>query len=85
MKMFDNFKSMNMDELIEWLDKYCMHDHAPWMMWFDKNYCKKCFEEIVDEYEYGYCELNNKCKYFQDMDEIPSIKEIIKMWLECEV
>lgn len=32
----------------------------------------------------NYCEVNNKCRYFQDMDEMPNNKEIIKMWLETE-
>lgn len=32
----------------------------------------------------GYCEVNGKCRYFQDMDNVPNNKEIIKMWLETE-
>ncbi len=84
MTVFDNFKSNNIDELVEWLDKYMAFDNAPYLNWWDENYCKKCAAEIQDGHEYGWCELYNKCKFFKDMDEIPSCKEIIKMWLESE-
>lgn len=30
-------------------------------------------------------EVNGKCKYFQELDDIPSIRQITKMWLEKEV
>ena len=33
----------------------------------------------------AWCELEHKCKFFQDMDDVPSCKEIAKMWLELEV
>lgn len=33
--VFDRFKSMNIDELAEWLDKYGMFENSPWMLWFD--------------------------------------------------
>lgn len=35
--------------------------------------------------ECAYCEVNGKCRYFQDMDKIPNNIEVIKMWLETEV
>lgn len=33
----------------------------------------------------AWCELHNKCKYFQELDEVPDNEEIIKMWLNHEV
>ena len=90
MTVFESIKSKNIDELVEWLNKYCCFDTAPYMDFWDKNYCDKCEPEVVDdpdvcgELSSMYCELHDKCKYFQNMDKIPSVKECIKMWLESE-
>lgn len=92
MTVFDNIKNKNIDEIVEWLDKYCYSDLALWWIWWDKNYCNKC-ELIKTETnnffgytkECAYCELNNNCKFFKEMDDIPSSKQVIKMWLESEV
>ena len=98
MTVFENFKSKNIDELAEWLDKHCEFDTAPWWRFWDKNYCNKCEPEIayitnpnkdIDsdiELECAWCELHHKCKFFQEMNDIPDIKQTIKMWLmsECE-
>lgn len=93
MTVFEFITSMSIDELAELLDEYGMFDGSPWMDLFDKNYCLKCESEIVRipnidgerVEEAGWCELHGKCKYFQDMDEIPDNKAIIKMWLEKEI
>lgn len=90
MTVFENIKSKNIDELVEWIDKYFAFDFSPYMKWWDKCYCDKCKPEVVDDPETGlefsnmYCELHDKCKYFQNMNDIPTIKETIKMWLESE-
>lgn len=88
MAVFDKVTSKNIDEFAEWLDKYCYHDCAPWMDWFDKNYCKQCEGVcLVDEYpwiEYCWCEINKKCKFLPEMDAAPDCKQIVKMWLESE-
>lgn len=92
MKVFDEIKSKNIDELAEWLDKYGMFDGSPWVDWFDKNYCKKCEPVIAHashlnkDMEFAWCELNDNCRYFTDMNNAPDNKEIIKLWLghECE-
>ena len=88
MNKFDNLKSKNIDEFTEWLDEYCYHDNAPWMTWFDNNYCKKC-EGIPNEsfswIEYAYCEKYKKCRFLPEMDEAPNCKQIVKMWLESEI
>lgn len=89
--VFDKFKSMNIHELAEWLNKYGAFDNSPWMSWFDQKYCKNCedilckYEDGVREFPCSYCELNSNCKYFLDSDEVPDNKMIIKMWLESEV
>lgn len=91
MTVFDNFKNKNIDELAEWLSEYCSFDQAPYWRWWDKNYCNKCEPEIAylfssdKESKCAWCELYDKCKFFQDMNEIPDSKEIIKMWLLSEV
>lgn len=92
MRVFDIIKNKNIDELAEWLDKYCLFDNAPWLWWWDKNYCNKCetvieySDELKDKCEFTWCELNGKCKYFQNLNDIPDSKQMIKMWLEskCE-
>ena len=91
MTVFDNFKNKNIDELAEWLAKYCSFDQAPYWNWWDRNYCNKCESETAYlfsktyESECAWCELNHKCKFFQELDDIPDSKQIIKMWLLSEV
>lgn len=36
------FKSATLDSLVEFLDEYGMFDGAPWMEWWNENYCEKC-------------------------------------------
>lgn len=95
MTVFENIHSKNIDELVDWLDKNGAYDYTPWQRWFDKNYCKKC-ELVVEhipnvlpnwegDYEFAWCELNNKCKYFQDIKKVPNRKQTIRLWLESEV
>lgn len=87
---FDVFKLMTLDQLTEWLDKYGQSDGSWWMDWFDKKYCKNCeaimcsYENRENEFPCSYCEINNKCKFFPNIDHAPNNKEIIKMWLESE-
>lgn len=85
MNKFDEIKSKNIDELVDWIDENFAFDSAPYMYWYDDKYCKKCEPvEISDSNECAWCELNGKCKFFQDMSEIPSPKQTIKMWLKSE-
>ena len=81
MKVFDDIKSKNIDELAEWLDKYGAFDNSPWVEYFNENYCRKCEPES----DYGYCELNGNCKFFKHMSEIPSCKDMVKLWLKSEI
>lgn len=91
MTVFQKIKNMDTDELAEWLDEHGAYDDAPWFRWWDENYCKKCkpvigkYKDFDREMEFAWCELNDdRCKFFQDMDEMLSNKQIIKMWLESE-
>ena len=83
MTIFENLKTKTLDEIAEWLDKNAQFDDVPWLRWWDNKYCKKCMMES-DETKEAWCESNGNCKFFKDEKEIPSIKEIIKMWLESE-
>ena len=99
--VFKQIKAMSIDEFAEWLDKNGQFDGSPWMQWWDENYCNKCepikckyadaenklgFEPFYNrDIECSYCELEHKCRYFTEMSDVPSSKEIIKMWLESEI
>ena len=37
-----------------------------------------------NETECAYCEVHHKCKYFPNLEEEPSMFDIVKMWLEAE-
>ena len=89
--VFDKFRSMDIDELAEWLDEHGQFDSSPRVSRFDQKSCKNC-EDIMCKYEDGerefpcsYCELNGNCKFFPDLDEAPDNKRIIKMWLESNI
>lgn len=87
MTVFDNIKSKNIDELAKWIDEHFDFDYAPYVMWFDEHYCTKCIAELYTEdnaNKCAWCELNGKCKFFKELDNIPDNKDIIKMWLESE-
>lgn len=100
MNNFEKIKQMSLEEFAEWLHEHGMVDNTPWMNWFNENYCEKCESIIVksedaeevlgfkpfydEECECAYCEVYDKCKYFPDLEETPSMKDIIKMWLEAE-
>ena len=87
---FEKIKMMDIDEFTKWLDENGQFDGSPWITWFDDKYCKNCepvicrFEDSRREHSCGWCELEGKCKYFTEMDDIPGNKEIIKMWLEAK-
>lgn len=90
MNVFDNVRSKNIDELVEWLDKNGAYDYTPWDKYFDKTYCKKCkvvtshVDYLCGEHEFCWCELHNKCIFFQELDRIPDRKQVIRLWLESE-
>lgn len=96
MTKFEEIMKSNIKELAELIDKYGQFDNSPWIIWWNETYCSNC-ESIVCKvknedaaYHVGqtincsYCELHDKCRYFPDMNEVPSNKEIIEMWLKQE-
>lgn len=101
MTRFDELKNMDIEALTEWIYEHGQFDGSPWCEWWDENYCRKCkpvichhteakeklgFEPFYEkDVECGYCEIEHKCRFFMEMDEIPSCKDIVKMWLESEV
>lgn len=87
-----DLQSMNIDELVEWLDDNGQFDGSPWMEWFDAQYCDNCkpimchYENSEREFPCSWCELHgDKCKFFPDMKHTPYSRDIIRMWLESEV
>ena len=90
MNNFERLKAMSVEKLAEWLDENCQFDDSPWMKWFDEKYCQNCepimchYEGSTREFSCAWCELNDKCKFFPDMNEAPDHKTIIKLWLELE-
>lgn len=90
MKTIDKIKCKSINEFVDWIDENFAFDTAPYMFWFDNEFCKKCqAEEIHDvdrciKTECAWCEITGKCKFFQDMNEVPNTKQIIKLWLESE-
>ena len=88
MNNYEYLKSLTIDELADWLDKYGQFDGAPWTEWFDETYCRKCesIECTVPAFnnrkiQCSYCELYDKCKHFPEFDHVPNLKEILKLWL----
>lgn len=91
MTVFEKIKAMDVDEFATWFDESCTHDDDPSIKWWNDTYCAKCesvtgrFVDSEREMEFAYCELYDRCRFFQDMDHVPSSEEMIKMWLESEV
>ncbi len=96
MTNLDYLQNLTVNEFAEWLDKHGQFDDSPWMNWFNEKYCKKCdsirckIESTnigitplypAREIDCAYCELEHKCKFFENLEDVPDNKEIIKMWL----
>ena len=91
MTKFEELKNMNIDEFSSWLDEHGKFDGSPWIKWWDETYCQKC-ESIIAKLpewnvkrEFAWCEIEHKCRFFPELDNVPDNKEIIKRWLETEV
>lgn len=79
MTVFENLMSKDIDGLVEWLNKNGAVYDSPWKKWFYKTYCRECGDD-----ECLWCQLYNKCKYFQELDKVPNRELKIRMWLESE-
>ena len=82
MTVFERIKEMNIDDFVEFMYGQSLFNELPSDRWFDEKYCSE-FNASNDVY--SWCEVNHKCKYFQHMDKVPTVKQVIKMWLESEV
>lgn len=88
MSNFEKIRSFNLNGLSNFLDSLSEDDN-PWIAWFSKKYCDNCetvTSQYIDPYinkqsECSFCEIHNKCRFFLTMDEVPSPKEIISLWL----
>lgn len=92
---------MSISDLAKWLYKNGIIDNSPWFEDFNNQYCANCesvmckyedaektlgFKPFYDyEVECAYCEIYKKCRYFEDMAEVPDGVEMVKLWLESEV
>lgn len=93
MTNFEKLKNLSNDKFAEWLDQHGAFDNSPWNIYFSHKYCDNC-EPIKKEVEgwgfhgksvlCAYCELNDKCIYFPDIEEVPSNLDMIKLWLNAE-
>ena len=92
MNNFKYLQTMSRQKLAEWLDENGQFDNSPWMLWFDRTYCKNCpaviciYEDSNREFPAAWCEVNGgKCKFFPEMDRVPDSLETIKLWLETDI
>ena len=95
MTNFEKLKSLEIDQLVEWLDENGHHD-AIWWKWFEETYCKKCpMETVMVPHHVGeetyytrcastYCAEHDNCCFFPELKDVPDSKETIKIWLESE-
>lgn len=91
MTNYEDKMQMSKGEFAEWLDDIADFEEAPWMKWWDENFCNRC-ESVIgkmvdsgEEMEFGWCEVYGKCKFFPEKADVPDSVEIIQMWLEEEV
>lgn len=88
---FNVIKNFNIDELADFINKYCEWEYSPWEKWFTTNFCNSC-ERVMchlinstNEFPISWCDLNdNKCKFFPNLENGLSNKELIKIWLSKE-
>ena len=70
-----------------WFDKkYCSNCESVMCKYEDAEAAvgfKPCFYD--DDIECAYCEVYKKCRYFENLLEVPDGKEMAKLWLEAEV
>lgn len=78
------------DELIEFFDNLDSFETSPYMSWWDKNYCSNCpailcrYEDSNRDIPCSFCELENYCTFFPEIDHIPDSKDMLRLWLNQE-
>lgn len=87
--IYEYLTTLSLEALAEHIDNVAQGNENPWDIWFSNTYCKNCPSIEKKEYfmgyptfqSYAYCELNHKCKFFLDKDDVLSDREIIELWL----
>ena len=83
---FEKFKDMSIEDLVEYIASLDYLE-GPWMKLFDEKYCKNCdpircrYPESLVDINVAWCELNKKCKFFPHLETEPTLKDIIRLWL----
>lgn len=84
MTNYEKIKNMSKDELIDFFVEITeSSDFTPWDKWFSGKYCDNCDLIETDNHKFAYCEIYDKCKFFEDYDT--SLEFTIKRWLEAEI
>ena len=91
MTKFEQITQYDLESFAAWLDSSGFFDGAPWVTWWDANFCSKCpsIEVIVPELgpehktSVAYCEIHDECKFCPG--NALGNKKIIELWLASEV
>lgn len=82
----EKLQSLSLEDLTDWLNAHGEPDNAPWVLWFDANYCAKCEPETITVLglpaKCAFCEAHNYCQFLEESVDILDCRTIIKMWLE---
>lgn len=86
MTNFEYIKSLSLSQFAEWVEANVVLEDGPHIKWFDENYCMNCPPiDCGNTIQYcSFCELEEYCKFFPEIDGAPDCYEIAKMWLEAE-
>jgi hypothetical protein len=79
--MFDNSPWLN-----SFTEKYCSKCESIKCKYADaeEKLGFYLYARCSGEVECVYCELYNRCRFFENLEDVPDNKEMIKMWLEEE-
>lgn len=73
---------MPKDDLVKFLCKISESGFdTVWEQWFNEKYCS---QEECNENNKKYCENNDKCKFFQNFENVITTEEVAKIWMEEE-
>ena len=79
--MFDNSPWMNLFN-----EKYCAKCESIKCKYVDaeEKLGFSPYARYSGEVECSYCEIYGKCRFFENLEDVPDNKEMIKMWFEEE-
>ncbi len=91
MRLYEKLLGLSIEEFAQEIESWSDCEVEPWHDWFESEYCEHC-APVYAQYPLdhvthacAYCELNDKCRHFPEMNHIPTGAEIVEMWLEQEV